>query len=169
MAYVKKEWVNGVTPITAEELNRMEEGIDEVRSIEKGGTGADNAEEALMNLGVAFHTVQRYKDGNWTVTKYSDGTVEAEIDGGATSKFITQITGMINNYGLFEGNSIVINLPSGLFKTVELPLVSCRTSNGCFAYNPNATTSAVAFFPVNCIKQTEPINVGYHIMVKGTY
>ena len=167
-------------------INNLQNEIDSVRNlsgimfesewvdgdvipVSKGGTGADNAEQGLKNLGVALHTVQRYKDGNWTVTKYSDGTVEAEIDGGTTSKFITQITGMINNYGLFEGDSIAINLPSGLFKTVELPLISCRTSNGCLAYNPNATTSAVWFYPVNCVKQTDPINVGYHIIVNGTY
>lgn len=54
MAYKRTVWENGVTPINAANLNNMEDGIveakEEVRSIETGGTNANNAADARQNI-----------------------------------------------------------------------------------------------------------------------
>lgn len=77
MAYERTTWENGITPINAANLNNIEEGINEakteVRSIEAGGTGADNVEDILINLGMVAVIVEAGTSGIWNYIKLSNG------------------------------------------------------------------------------------------------
>ena len=45
-------------------------------SISNGGTGAETAAEAMINLGVADYVVEQGESGNWTYKKWNSGEVE---------------------------------------------------------------------------------------------
>lgn len=56
-----------------------------VRSVALGGTGADNAEEAIENLGIADYVVESGFSNNWRYQKWNSGKAELWYFGSVTT------------------------------------------------------------------------------------
>lgn len=115
MSYIKTNWENGKTPINADNLNKIEEGIA-------------NAQEEAMKENVVYSTEEK-RIGTWINGKplYRKSYVETlssklEDNGTGTQYFIhlgitnvdeiVSITGTIDNYQLpyiFKDTSTAIN------------------------------------------------------------
>ena len=117
----------------------------------------------------ADYVVEQGTSGIWTYRKWNSGYCECEGTSSATATFTTLI-GTAGNYGVYEGSTVNVALPSGLFTSVNaIPIVNTRTSNGSWAENPFASTSIVTFYPINIMKKTSAINVYFTIRITGTW
>lgn len=120
-------------------------------------------------LPAADYVIEQGTSGIWTYRKWNSGYCECEGTGSATATF-TNLIGTAGNYGVYEGSTVNVALPSGLFTSVNvIPIVNTRTSNGSWAENPFASTSIVTFYPINIMKKTSAIDVYFTIRVTGTW
>lgn len=91
MAYVKKQWVNGQTPITADELNRMEEGIAELDS---------RAADYVIDEGISkYWEYRKWKSGKLELWREKSAQVEFTRNRG---NYGFSVNGYISEYFPFE-------------------------------------------------------------------
>lgn len=122
--------------------------------IDSGGTGADTAEEALENLGVADYVVERGTSGIWTYEKWASGKSEC------WGTWIGALTDY-ENYNGFHFYQQQVAFPEGLFAgnpvptyTVAMDDVFCvsgmalnlfKDSMGCYAMSFGGGERLVTF------------------------
>lgn len=147
MAFSKKTYTSGQTPITAENLNAIQDEL-----IRVGGSGT---------LPVADYVVAEGTSGIWTYRKWNSGISECWT----TSTLNTTGTAWANIMGGF-GYSVSRNFPSGLFINSPVTTGNGRTgSGGGFVFCTGSTTSVTAYVVGN--QESDLITV--EIFAKGKW
>lgn len=103
MAYEKKTWKNGETAITADELNRMEAGI------ETADTEAQTLKAQMKS--VVDYIVEQGIDGIWTWRKWNSGIAECWLTTTHNTTFALEANNFMGGF-LYKK---VFYFPSDLF------------------------------------------------------
>ena len=108
MAYIATEWVDDVTPINAENLNKMERGIKRSSDV------IDETADFVVETGVIEATTSGVT-GDWTYRKWSNGVVECW---GKFSRTAVAVNTAIGSSGWYRSTNLGDKYPSGLFNTI---------------------------------------------------
>ena len=127
MAFSKKTYTSGQTPITAENLNDIQDEL-----IRVGGSGISPVTDYVVAEGTS---------GIWTYRKWNSGIAECWT----TSTLNTTGTAWANIMGGY-GYSVSYNFPSGLFISSPVTSGNGRTGSGSgFVFCYGTTTKITAY------------------------
>ncbi len=147
MAFSKKTYTSGQTPITAENLNDIQDEL-----IRVGGSGTSPVTDYVVAEGTS---------GIWTYRKWNSGISECWT----TSTLNTTGTAWANIMGGF-GYMVSSRFPSGLFISSPVTTGNGRTGSGVgFVFFTVSTTSVTAYVVGN----QESDLVAVEIFAKGKW